>query len=299
MEDIVYWDNMELVVRDMKQSHVNGGRLGKFWVEDRKSGRVFMVKGSSTFSYEPFSEKIAYIVGKNLGLDILKYDIIPVEKFKGILPIKSYCGYVSICEKVDKKNFSITSVAEIKRAQNAILEPGAKPVTNKEVMYKILPQKYIDTMFLFDAVIGNNDRHYGNVHILRGINGELVGAPILDNGASLLANNSVLTALVLGYKVGEVIDGSSTIEDKHMKQIMHATTLNGINFNIPLKTIEIFEELQSTFDLMPNDRVEAIKKYLAYRLHKYLGIIKNKEIPSDGADAFIAKEVKSEEKEHT
>jgi hypothetical protein len=153
MEKIIYWNNMELEIKDFEHSHVNGGRLGKVWVTDRKTGRIFMVKGCSQFHFEPFSEKIAYIVGKNLGIDVLEYDILPAKYFKEVLPITNiFCPYVSICEKIDRKGYSITSVAEIKRARNALLQPGEKKITNREVMYELLPQSYIDTMFLFDAM---------------------------------------------------------------------------------------------------------------------------------------------------
>ena len=106
MEGIINWNDKELIIRDYKQSHVNGGRLSKFWVEDRKTGREFLLKGSTLFGYEPFCEKIAYIIGKNLGMDVLEYDIIPLSEINNVIPIKSYCKYVSICEKIDRKNLS-------------------------------------------------------------------------------------------------------------------------------------------------------------------------------------------------
>lgn len=299
MENIIHWNDKDLVVSDFKKSHVNGGRLGKFWVQDIKTGREFLIKGSTLFSYEPFSEKIAYIVGKNLGMDILEYDILPAELFKGIIPIKSYCKYISICEKIDKKGYSIMSVAEIKRARNIILNEGEKPITNREVMYDLLPKKYIDTMFLFDAIIGNNDRHYGNVHLLRSKDGEIIGAPILDNGASCLANTNILTLIASGYNIGKIVDASKTIEAKHIKQIQYADSLNGISFDISLKTLKILEEIQPTLDLMPKYRANAIKKYLVYRLHKYLGMIKNNELHNDATEYNELINKINKEKEHT
>jgi len=300
MEKIVHWKDKELIVPELKQSHAKGGRLEKFWAEDKKTGRVFLLKGSSKFNYEPFGEKIAYIIGKNLGMDILEYDIIPAELFQDILPIQSHCKYLSICEKIDRKNYSITSIAEIKRAKNVIRKlEGKDPVTNRQVMYELLPKKYIDTMLLFDAIIGNRDRHYGNVHLLRGINGEMVGAPILDNGASCLTNTSLLITLPLSYKVGEFIDSSSTFADKHIKQMQYADTLNGISFDIPVKTMQILEELEPTLNMMPKYRAELTKKYIVYRLHKYLSLIKNNEIPENLINTVSNLKVQGQEKECT
>lgn len=296
MENIIYWKDKELVIHDFKQSHVNGGRVEKFWAEDRKTGRIYLLKGSTKFSYEPICEKLAYIIGRDLGVDVLEYDIIPKEALKGIVNIKTFCGYASICEKIDRNNYSIMSIAEIKRAKNIVRGNNSIPITNREVMYEILPKKYIDAMFLFDAIIGNNDRHYGNVHVLRSKNGEIIGAPILDNGASLLANTPLLLAMILGDKVGEIIDRSSTIDDKHYKQIKRATTLNGIKYNIPVKTIEILNDIEPTLKLLPKQRALIVKNYITYRLHKYLGIIKNSEIECNNQEIIYSDH---NEKEHT
>lgn len=275
MEKVIHWNNMELFVSDFKHSHANGGRLGKFWVTDLKSGRIFMIKGSSPNSYEPFSEKMAYIIGKNLGIDVLEYDIIPAELFKGIIPINRKCKYLSICEKIDRKNYSISSIAEIKRARNAILEDFQEPVKNKEVMYDILTKEYIDTMLLFDAIIGNEDRHYGNVHVLRSINGNIKGAPILDNGASLLAMRKIMILpYLLSTKVGDFFNKSFTTQPTHDKQLEDVESIHNIGFNITTKTINILKEIQPTLDLMPKLRAKVVKKFIVYRLHKYLGMMK-------------------------
>lgn len=275
MEKIVEWNGMELAIRDFEKSHANGGRLGKLWVEDRKSGRIFLVKSSSFMHYEPLSEKMAYIVGKNLGIDVLEYDIIPIKEFSGFISNPNpLCPYVSICEKIDRKGYYITSVAEIKRARNALLGEGEQTITNKEIMYEVLPRTYIDTMLLFDAIIGNIDRHYGNVHILRSTDGEMIGAPILDNGASLCANSIMCLASLANYKVGERFNQAYTIGKTHDEQIITIESLTNVRFNIATKTIDILNEIEPILELMPKQRAKVIKKYLVYRLHKYLGLIK-------------------------
>lgn len=271
MENIVKWKDKELVVRD---SHANGGRLSKFWVEDIHTHRVFLVKGSGWFGYEPYSEKMSYLIGKSLGMDILEYDIIPAELFRGIVPVSNKCKHLSICEKIDRHGYSVTTVAEIKRARNVGLKDGEKPITNRQVMYELLPQKYIDTMLLFDAIIGNTDRHYGNVHLLRGTDGDMIGAPILDNGASLLATYYLPQLVFTGYNVGKILNKSYTLEKNHDLQMRHVETIKGLEFNIPAKTMEILNEIEPTLRLIPKTRANAIRKYVAYRLHKYLGTIK-------------------------
>lgn len=297
--NIIEWKDKRLVLHEFKRYHANGGRLEKFWVEDINTGRQFLIKGSSAFSYEPFSEKIAYIIGKDLGMDVLEYDILPAKLFKEMIPLNPLCKYVSICEKIDRKNFSITSVAEIKRARNVVRTPDEPPITNRQVMYELLDQKYIDTMILFDAIVGNVDRHYGNVHILRSKDGEMVGAPILDNGASLLAQTPTIIGTALGYRVGEFFNRACTMDHTHDKQIQYIQSLSGISFDIVPKTIEILDDIQSTLDLMPKFRAKAVKKYVVYRLHKYLGLIKRDCSRINASTIKIDASDIIKEKEHT
>lgn len=275
MEKVVEWGDKRLVLHEFKRAHANGGRLEKFWVEDINTGRQFLIKGSSAFSYEPFSEKIAYIIGKDLGIDVLEYDILPAKKFKGMIPLNPLCKYISICEKIDRKDYSITSVAEIKRARNIVRTEDEPYITNRSVMYELLSEKYIDTMILFDAIIGNVDRHYGNVHILRSNNGDMIGAPILDNGASLLAQTNMLIGSIFGFRIGEWVNRSSTMEKTHDKQVEYIKSLSGISYSVVPKTLQILNDIEPTLELMSPRRAKAVRKYVVYRLHKYLGLIKH------------------------
>lgn len=270
MENIIKWNDKDLVIHKVKHSFANGGRLDKVWVEDINSGRQFLVKGSSLFSTEPFSEKIAYIIGKNLGFEVLEYDILPAKLFDGIIDSKLRCKYVSICEKIDRRGYAITSVAEIKRAQNALLESGVK---NKQVMYDVLDKRFIDTMLLFDAIIGNRDRHYGNVHILRGKDGEMIPAPLLDNGNSLLATIGTANIALFGDSLSWMFDEALTIDRTHDKQVRTITTLKGFKYNIPVKTINILTEIEPVLNLMEPIRAKYTKRFIIYRLRKYLSLI--------------------------
>lgn len=298
-KDIIKWNGKELVMHDFVKSHANGGRLEKFWVEDIKTGRQFLIKGSSYLSYEPYCEKMAYIIGKALGIDVLEYDILKAEQFKGMNVLSPFCKHVSICEKIDRVGYSITSVAEIKRAKNAVKRPEDKAITNKEVMYELLEDKYIETMFLFDAIIGNVDRHYGNVHLLRDLNGNFVGAPILDNGASLLAQASFVGEMFYDIKIGEHYNVACTIANNHEKQISTIENLKNINFNIPAKTIEIIHDIQPVLSEMPRFKGRIIKKYIVYRLHKYLGMLKRDSQYNSVKLKHVNSSEIRKEKEHT
>jgi len=276
MEKIVNWNNKELVILEESDANANTGMLEKFWVEDLKTHKVYLVKGSGWFGYEPFSEKIAYIVGKQLGIDVLEYDIIPAELFKGQVKISHKCKYLSICEKIDINGYSITSVAEIKKAVNATIIDDNKKVTNREIMYKNLPRKYIDTMLVFDAIIGNTDRHFGNIHLLKNENGDLIGAPILDNGASLLATYYDVQFIACGSSVGKMLNKAYTLEKNHDLQMEHVEDTIDLDFDIDSKIKDIMKEVEPILSLMPKTRANAIREYLPYRVNKYLTYVRDK-----------------------
>ena len=295
MENIIKWKDLELKVLDINKSHANGGRLQKFWVEDIKSGRQFLIKNSGWFSYEPISEKIAYIIGRDLGLDVLEYDIMPRELFSDMLSFNPLCKYVSICEKIDRKGFQLMSIAEVKRARNLVRLEGEEPVTNKQVMYEVLSKNFIDTMILFDAIIGNKDRHYGNVHVLRDKDGNITGAPLIDHGDSLCASTASLYLKLLGDKVGDKIDESSTMAYSHDEQVRYISSITTINFSVVSKTIQILTDIEPTLQLLPKARRIVIKNYITYRLHKYIDYVKNNKHIMEPMDIDIP----IREKEHT
>lgn len=295
MENIIKWKDLELKVLDINKSHANGGRLQKFWVEDIKSGRQFLIKNSGWFSYEPISEKIAYIIGRDLGLDVLEYDVMPRELFSDMLSFNPFCKYVSICEKIDRKGFQLMSIAEVKRARNLVRLEGEEPVTNKQVMYEVLSKNFIDTMILFDAIIGNKDRHYGNVHVLRDKDGNITGAPLIDHGDSLCASTASLYLRLLGDKVGDKIDESSTMAYSHDEQVKYISSITTINFSVVSKTIQILTDIEPTLQLLPKARRIVIKNYITYRLHKYIDYVKNNKHIMEPMDIDIP----IREKEHT
>ena len=144
-----------------------------------------------------------------------------------------------------------------------------------ENKYDVVKMQAVDTMILFDAIIGNVDRHYGNVHILRSNYGDMIGAPILDNGASLLAQTNMLIGSIFGFRIGEWVNRSSTMERTHDKQVEYIKSLSGISYSVVPKTLQILNDIEPTLELMSPRRAKAVRKYVVYRLHKYLGLIKH------------------------
>lgn len=148
------------------------GMLPKCW--RRIGGKVYLYKGAtsgaSNTGNEPFSELYAYTIGKALGMNVVPYKI---SKWK-----KQMC---SACELFTSKDMAFVPVGRI------VKTGGMKAV---RAFYEELGCKYVealDDMIVFDAIIYNTDRHYGNFGLLvdGNTNRIVAPAPLFDHGNSL------------------------------------------------------------------------------------------------------------------
>ena len=148
------------------------GMLPKCW--RRIDGKILLYKGgtmgASNTGNEPYSEFYAYQIGKILGINVIPYNL---SKWKDIL--------CSTCELFTSKDVSFVPVGRIVRSG------GMQSV---KAYYKELGPKFekaLNDMFIFDALIFNTDRHYGNFGFLidSHTNSIIAPAPLFDHGNSL------------------------------------------------------------------------------------------------------------------
>ena len=148
------------------------GMLPKCW--RRIDGKILLYKGgtmgASNTGNEPYSEFYAYQIGKILGINVIPYNL---SKWKDIL--------CSTCELFTSKDVSFVPVGRIVRSG------GMQAV---KAYYKELGPKFekaLNDMFIFDALIFNTDRHYGNFGFLidSHTNSIIAPAPLFDHGNSL------------------------------------------------------------------------------------------------------------------
>ena len=151
------------------------GMLPKCWRRIR--GKILLYKGGTTGASnagnEPTSESLAYQVGKKAGFNVIKYDL---KKWKKVE--ESSC---CVCELFTSKNISYLPIGRI------ITSGG---MTKVREYYKKLGKKFEDAlneMIVFDAIICNTDRHFGNFGILvdNKTNKIIAPAPLFDHGNSL------------------------------------------------------------------------------------------------------------------
>ena len=149
------------------------GMLRKAWRHIEGDG-IYLYKGgtegAANAGNEPYSEFYACQIAKTMGLKCVEYDL---ENWKGILASK--------CALFTDINTSFVPIGDL--MSNNTLKAALD-------YYEKLGKEYYDdvcSMLVFDAVIYNEDRHFGNFGILRDNHtGKIIKpAPIFDNGLSL------------------------------------------------------------------------------------------------------------------
>ena len=154
------------------------GMLAKAWRRNPQ-GRTgtFLYKGGShgcaNCGKEPYSEFYASQIAQTMGLNSTVYTL---GKWKGKMN--------SICELFSSKEFAFIPIYHL------VKKGGWEAVL---AYYKELGEVYYEAlveMLIFDVLILNTDRHFGNFGLLvDNTNNEIVSvAPIFDNGLSLFAD---------------------------------------------------------------------------------------------------------------
>ncbi|MBO4830842.1 MAG: helix-turn-helix domain-containing protein [Oscillospiraceae bacterium] len=151
------------------------GMLRKAW-RYIEGGGIFLYKGgtegAANAGNEPYSEFYASQIAEQMRLNVVHYDL---ENWKGILTSK--------CRLFTDIDTSFIPIGRI------VTSGGLKACLDyyKDIGEEVLEE--LKDMLVFDAVIYNEDRHYGNFGVLRdNRTGRVTGAaPIFDNGFSLFS----------------------------------------------------------------------------------------------------------------
>lgn len=276
MEDIIInGDKYNLL--DITIERNSGGRLDKIWMKNNRTGIQYLVKTSTPTGLEPYSEVMAYQIGKALGFPVVEYWLADAKLFNGVLKRTLRCRKVSVCRRVDGNGTRIRTIKQIKDALNMKedLANSDKRYTNTETAKLVMNKNFIDNMLLFDAIIGNKDRHWRNVHLLEKYNGGYIECPFIDNGDSLLATDVLGDTGILGSYLANKFNKSSTLARTHDKQVESITTIkfNKGSINIDLLVNNALMSIEPTLRLLPKSRGIAIRSYLAYRVRKYYSML--------------------------
>ena len=149
------------------------GMLPKAWRFIEGDG-IYLYKGgtsgASNAGREPFCEYFASQIAETMGLNAVHYDL---ENWKGITASK--------CRLFTDKDTSFVPIGRIVKSGGI-----QKCLDYYDKLGKTFSEQ-IRSMLVFDALIYNEDRHFGNFGVLRDNHtGKIVApAPVFDNGLSL------------------------------------------------------------------------------------------------------------------
>lgn len=149
------------------------GMLRKAWRYIENDG-IYLYKGgtegAANTGKEPYSEYYACQIAEHMGLNAVHYGL---ENWKGILASK--------CKLFTDIDTSYISIGRI------VKSGGIKACIDYYDKLGTDFSEQIRSMLVFDAVIYNEDRHFGNFGVLRDNHtGKIITpAPIFDNGLSL------------------------------------------------------------------------------------------------------------------
>ena len=186
------------------------GMLPKAWRFIDGDG-IYLYKGGSSGASnsgrEPYIEYYASQIAKAMKLDYVDYDI---EKWKGILASK--------CRLFTDIDTSYIPIGRI------VKTGGIKKVLSYYDSLGINYSNQIRDMLVFDVLIFNEDRHFGNFGLLidNKTNKIIKPAPIFDNGLSLLCyhpkNNTSYNQL-LEYSKTRVSSYGTSFDDVYSEVV--------------------------------------------------------------------------------
>ncbi len=230
------------------------GMLPKCW-RRMKDGKIVLYKtgssGAANTGNEPYSEYYAFQIAEAMGLDAVEYNL---KQWK-----KRLC---STCELFTNKKLSYIPTGRI------VTEGGWPAVID---YYQALGKNFYDSlmdMLIFDAVICNEDRHFGNFGLIieNKTNTVIDAAPIFDNGFSLFnyAMNSDLNDV-----------------NAYAKTRLMATSQDFLTFAEEIMTKEQKEKLQKLINFkfkkhksynLPASRLNIIEKFIQKRVQELLSV---------------------------
>ncbi len=234
------------------------GMLRKAWRFIEDDG-IYLYKGgtegAANTGNEPYSEYYAYQIAETMGLNAVPYDL---ENWKGILASK--------CKLFTDIDTAFISIGRI------VKEGGIKACLD---YYKNISEDAYEelcSMLVFDAVIYNEDRHFGNFGILRdNHSGKIVGpAPIFDNGLSLFN-----FAMPKDFEnLSEYAKTRTTPYGVSFESV--CTEVMGKKQMAQLRKLLDFKFKRHSSINLPEERLQAIEKHIEVRVRELLSLPRRK-----------------------
>lgn len=239
----------------MSPCNTSDGWLKKKWkIID---GKRYLIKaGSNPFMQEPLNEVVATRLHQRLECrNYVEYSLI----WENGIPY-------SVCEDFIDADTELVNAVSINRSMKRRSQYSAYEHFMMACDELGIPgmKEYIDYILVFDFLMANTDRHFGNLGAIRNVNTlEWVGpAPVFDSGTSLWHDK--LTKSIRGYEAVE----TKPFYSEPARQLRLVSNYDWIPFD-RLKGIE--EDIRAIFaasEYMDEERIEAIVKAVQVRIEE-------------------------------
>lgn len=180
------------------------GELPKFWgIEQGR--RILYKQGSTPFHQQPYNEVFASRLLAKLGLDHVPYDLKSIKDTPH-----------SVCETFVTPNTEYIPAVDVLTARKKSNNDSYYTHFFRclDLLNVGITKQDVDNMIVFDYIINNTDRYYGNFGYIR--NAETLEfikfAPSFDNGNSLWYD-------ALDFDIKVVNQPAKPFRDKQDKQI--------------------------------------------------------------------------------
>jgi len=251
---LVAFVGMTQEIKNLKSSPelTTCGMLRKGW--RRIESNIWLYKGGSETDdlagYEPFCEYYASQIAEHMGLNHVEYDL---KMWKGVLS--------SCCKLFTSKEISYVPIGSFSFVNE---------IEDVFDFYKKLGEEYYEAlcdMLVFDAIIYNKDRHFGNFGLLRdNESGDFIStAPIFDNGQSLFPNASSYDISNLKSYRNKCHNPYERDWDYILKKAL------GKKQKEKLKKLKGFKLKEHPLYNPPSARLYAINEFLEFRIKEILG----------------------------
>lgn len=252
--------NMSIDFNYSSPDNTSDGNLQKRW-KIINGKRCLMKSGTSPFRQEPFNEVIASLILERLGIEHIPYTLTWIDD-------KPY----SVCDNFVTKTSELISAARLMQIRPKTNdENGYLQFVNicKSLGIDIVP--ILDRMIVFDYIIANEDRHFGNFGLLRDPETlEWIGAaPTFDNGTSLWHDK-----LTLQIPTAELI--CKPFKKAHGEQLSLVSSFDWLDLSV-LDGIEddifnIFDD-EKVREYIDTDRAKTIAAQVRKRINRLSEII--------------------------
>lgn len=227
------------------------GVLKKKW-QIINGKRCLIKSGTGTLSQEVYNEQIANIVCNLLGItNYTKY----TAEIMNSRP-------VSICDCFVNENTELVTANDIlKHFLPNYRETPFNHYVNCCRRLGFDVKSSLDEMIIVDYIIGNTDRHYRNLGLIRDVNSlSIIGAaPLYDSGTSLchdISDNMI--DIYADIK-------SKPFEDRHSQQIKLISQPDRFDISDLRYLPEKSQEILSQFGCIPKERIKILSDLLENR----------------------------------